>query len=106
MIKDKILPLADAYAHCYAFVKDDSMPIARAALVAALDAADREVEGLQREVQQQALARENVSKMRKTLMDENKKLREALEKLARLGNGEQYGNSIGNEIARAVLEGK
>jgi hypothetical protein len=34
---------------------------------------------------------------------ENEALREALEKLARLGNGDQYGNSIGNEIARAAL---
>jgi hypothetical protein len=29
---------------------------------------------------------------------------EALEKLAKLGNGDQYGNSIGNEIARAALK--
>lgn len=29
---------------------------------------------------------------------------EALEKLARLGNGEQYGNSDGNMIAREALE--
>ena len=29
---------------------------------------------------------------------------EALEKLARLGNGNEYGNSDGNMIARAVLE--
>ena len=29
----------------------------------------------------------------------------ALEKLARLGNGEDYGNSDGNMIARAALEG-
>jgi hypothetical protein len=34
---------------------------------------------------------------------ENEALRDALEKLARLGNGDQYGNSIGNEIARAAL---
>lgn len=31
-------------------------------------------------------------------------LREALEKLARLGNGNNYGNSLGNEIARAALK--
>lgn len=28
---------------------------------------------------------------------------EALERLARLGNGDQYGNSIGNDIAKAAL---
>jgi aryl-alcohol dehydrogenase-like predicted oxidoreductase len=28
---------------------------------------------------------------------------EALEKLARLGNGEMYGNSLGNTIARAAI---
>jgi len=41
---------------------------------------------------------------RDRLRAENLKLREVLEKLARLGNGDQYGNSIGNEIARAALE--
>jgi len=35
---------------------------------------------------------------------ENKRLRKALEKLARLGNGEHYGNSEGNVIARKALE--
>ena len=35
---------------------------------------------------------------------ENARLREALEKLARLGNGNLYGNSDGNMIARAALE--
>jgi hypothetical protein len=29
---------------------------------------------------------------------------EALERLARLGNGNNYGNSLGNEIARAALK--
>ena len=29
--------------------------------------------------------------------------REALERLAKLGNGERYGNSEGNEIAREAL---
>ena len=33
------------------------------------------------------------------------RLREALEKLARLGNGDKYGNSVGNEIAIAALKG-
>lgn len=36
------------------------------------------------------------------LEEENNRLREALEKLARLGNGERYGNSDGNMIARAA----
>lgn len=35
---------------------------------------------------------------------ENERLREALERLARLGNGRLYGNSEGNMIARAALE--
>ena len=35
---------------------------------------------------------------------ENAKLREALERLARLGNGDHYGNSDGNMIARAALK--
>ena len=34
---------------------------------------------------------------------ENKKLREALEVLARLGNGALYGNSDGNLIAQTAL---
>ena len=34
---------------------------------------------------------------------EIERLRGALDKLARLGNGDKYGNSIGNEIARAAL---
>lgn len=33
-----------------------------------------------------------------------KKYREALERLARLGNGNEYGNSLGNEIAQKALE--
>ena len=35
---------------------------------------------------------------------ENTIMREALEKLSRLGNGERVGNSIGNEIAARALE--
>lgn len=38
--------------------------------------------------------------IRADIVDE---LVEALERLARLGNGNNYGNSIGNEIARAAL---
>lgn len=39
-----------------------------------------------------------------SLRAENERLREALERLARLGNGRLYGNSEGNMIARAALE--
>jgi len=41
--------------------------------------------------------------IRKESEAERDRLREALEKLARLGNGDQYGNSIGNDIARQAL---
>jgi len=37
------------------------------------------------------------------LKAEHDRLRKALEKLARLGNGDQYGNSDGNMIARQAL---
>lgn len=37
------------------------------------------------------------------LYDVNQELLGALEKLARLGNGEHYGNSVGNMIARAAI---
>jgi hypothetical protein len=37
------------------------------------------------------------------LHEVNAELVEALGKLARLGNGDQYGNSIGNEIAQEAL---
>lgn len=37
------------------------------------------------------------------LHEVNQELVEALEKLARLGNGDQLGNSEGNMIARAAL---
>lgn len=36
---------------------------------------------------------------------DNARYREALERLARLGNGDHYGNSDGNMIARAALKG-
>lgn len=39
--------------------------------------------------------------IRADIVDE---LVEALERLARLGNGDSYGNSIGNEIAKAALK--
>ena len=39
----------------------------------------------------------------KPAQDVNAELVEALEKLARLGNGDQYGNSDGNMIARTAL---
>ena len=35
----------------------------------------------------------------------SEKYREALEKLARLGNGKEYGNSDGNIIAQQALKG-
>ena len=35
--------------------------------------------------------------------DKVARLREALDRLARLGNEPEYGNSIGNQIARAAL---
>ena len=37
------------------------------------------------------------------LHEVNQELLSALEKLARLGNGERYGNSDGNMIARAAI---
>ena len=37
------------------------------------------------------------------LHEVNQMLLESLEKLARLGNGEHYGNSVGNMIARAAI---
>ena len=37
------------------------------------------------------------------LHEVNAELLEALEKLARLGNGERYGNSEGNVIARTAI---
>ena len=46
-----------------------------------------------------------LGKMADELRAENEKLREALERLARLGNEPHYGNSIGNDIARAALGG-
>jgi hypothetical protein len=39
------------------------------------------------------------------LLAENKRMRDALETLARLGNGDKYGNSDGNIIAHKALEG-
>ena len=38
------------------------------------------------------------------LHEVNTELLETLEKLARLGNGERYGNSEGNVIARAAID--
>ena len=37
------------------------------------------------------------------LHESNQELLAALEKLARLGNGDRYGNSEGNTIARAAI---
>ena len=44
----------------------------------------------------------NEKKLRR-LHEVNAELVEALEKLAKLGNGDRYGNSIGNEIAQEAL---
>ena len=38
------------------------------------------------------------------LMAENEKFRDALERLSKLGNGDQLGNIDGNMIARKALE--
>ena len=37
MSKEEIKRLADEYAHCYSFVDDDTMPLKRAELHAAID---------------------------------------------------------------------
>lgn len=53
-----------------------------------------------------AMAYHRLAEMQKELhrLDAlNTELVEALEKLARLGNGDSYGNSIGNDIAIAAL---
>ena len=39
----------------------------------------------------------------KELHRERERYREALDKLAKLGNGDRYGNSVGNEIAIRAL---
>lgn len=41
---------------------------------------------------------------RAELENKNEALREALDRLARLGNEPYFGNSIGNEIAKAALK--
>lgn len=41
-----------------------------------------------------------------TLSAEVARYREALEKLAKLGNGDKYGNSVGNIIAQTALNKK
>ena len=51
-----------------------------------------------------ALIEQIVKQARADLEAENQRLREALERLARLGNGDHYGNSDGNMIARAALK--
>ena len=47
--------------------------------------------------------REQTAAELRRLHESNQELLEALEKLARLGNGEHYGNSEGNTIARAAI---
>ena len=41
----------------------------------------------------------------KDLQADNERMRTALEKLAKLGNGDRYGNSDGNVIAQDALKG-
>ena len=45
----------------------------------------------------------NVSTAANMLIADNNRMRVALEKLAKLGNGTCYGNSIGNNIAKQAL---
>ena len=47
--------------------------------------------------------RANAEADRDSAREEIERLREVLERLARLGNGDKYGNSEGNMIARAAL---
>lgn len=42
MSKEEIKRLADEYAHCYSFVDDDTMPLKRAELHAAIDKLEHE----------------------------------------------------------------
>lgn len=46
---------------------------------------------------------ESVAAELRRLHEVNQELVEALERLAKLGNGDHYGNSVGNEIAKAAL---
>jgi hypothetical protein len=46
---------------------------------------------------------EAAAAIERLIQAENEKLREVLEKLARLGAEPHYGNSVGNIIARAAL---
>ena len=48
---------------------------------------------------------EQTSRKIKQLTDDRDALKAALEKLACLGNGDSYGNSIGNCIAQEALKG-
>ena len=50
-----------------------------------------------------AATRQDAAAELRRLHEVNQELIEALEKLARLGNADQYGNSEGNMIAQAVL---
>jgi hypothetical protein len=51
-----------------------------------------------------AAALRSLAAERDALKDENARMKEVLERLARLGNEPHYGNSDGNIIARAELE--
>jgi hypothetical protein len=65
-------------------------------------AADR-IEELERAVRYEADVAQQALDSRKELKAKLAKAVEALEKLARLGNGDRYGNSDGNMIARNTL---
>jgi hypothetical protein len=110
-IKDKILPLANAYAQAYITFRE---PESRAALLAALDAADREKQGfvdavIDRDSIVKKLVAEN-ELLRKSLTDtfhdiraENAALREALKHLEH--NARKSGANMGLALdaARAAL---
>lgn len=69
----------------------------------------RLAEHMEISVSHAAAVREKAAAELRRLDALNAELVEALEKLARLGNGDSYGNSIGNDIAIAALakaEGK
>jgi len=57
----------------------------------------------QKQVNMEAVVNANIESG-KRIRAENEKLRAALDKLARLGNEPEYGNSDGNRIALAALE--
>ena len=61
------------------------------------------LEWVERNCTPEAIGRLRSRKVAATLAAENKELREALDRLARLGNEPLYGNSVGNVIAQHAL---